>query len=338
VIGVGGIGSVLIEQLARTGVQELVLIDPDDVERSNLNRLAGAYHTDVGLSKVDVAKRHVAKIDPSISVETVQGRVQDSGSVLATCDVLLDGLDRMSARMWTNEFAVKHLLPLFDAGSLIRLSDNGDSVEGFEGYIQTVVPGATGCFDCLDRSDPEQARIESLPEEELEAEVEEGYVDQGALTPEPAVMPLNGIVASKAVEMVIKYLVSFDHPAGFVRYDGVANEFDAVETHPVSNCITCGEDGMLGRGTSKGHAHIPDDGLGGDELAELDDTDFVEPASIADGSGGVAEAASHSTATDDAVPEDTTEETKSVADGHRQDSQLGWVWNRLGTVVPRWWS
>jgi molybdopterin/thiamine biosynthesis adenylyltransferase len=248
VISAGGLGSIFVEQLSRLGVGELVVVDPDVVEESNLNRLQGAFDGDVGKAKVDVMRRHVERIDPSIEIEVFQERAQDAAPALKSCDALIAGVDRMSARMWVNEFAVRHLIPYVDAGSLITTTDDGESVTDMEGYIQTIVPGVTGCFDCLDRGDPEQARIEQLTDEELEAEIADGYVDESTLTPEPAVIHLNGLVASKAVDALVKLLTGFDKPTPFIRYEGLNNELTAVQTRPSPECFTCSKDGILGDG------------------------------------------------------------------------------------------
>jgi molybdopterin/thiamine biosynthesis adenylyltransferase len=73
VVGAGGIGSLLIQGLAHLGVGRLIVIDPDRVEPSNLNRLAGATAADArdGVSKAEVAARAVAGIAPLRSPSTL---------------------------------------------------------------------------------------------------------------------------------------------------------------------------------------------------------------------------------------------------------------------------
>jgi hypothetical protein len=69
VVGLGGLGSHLAQQLAYTGIRDFVLVDHDKVELTNLNRIVGAVPADIGRCKVDVAAEHVAKIAPDACVE-----------------------------------------------------------------------------------------------------------------------------------------------------------------------------------------------------------------------------------------------------------------------------
>jgi molybdopterin/thiamine biosynthesis adenylyltransferase len=87
-----------------------------------------------------------------------------------------------------------------------------------EGYIQLILPGANACFDCFDRGDPEQARLERLSLDELEEELERGYIEATDLSPEPTVVPLNGIVASKTIQLLAKYITGYARPADYLRF------------------------------------------------------------------------------------------------------------------------
>jgi len=145
----------------------------------------------------------------------VQAPAEDAADALKQCDLLVAGVDQISARMWLNQFAVRHCIPYVDAGVVIDTEDE-DTITAMEGYIQVIAPGATACFDCMDRGDPEQARIESLSDEALQEEVERGYIDETTLSPEPAVVPLNGVVASKTVQTVAKLVTGYDAPDGSV--------------------------------------------------------------------------------------------------------------------------
>lgn len=70
VFGLGGVGSYIVEALARSGVGALDLIDKDAVEPSNINRQLYALHNTVGRLKVDVAKERIAQINPDCNVTT----------------------------------------------------------------------------------------------------------------------------------------------------------------------------------------------------------------------------------------------------------------------------
>lgn len=245
IIGCGGIGSVLVEELARLGVRQFTLIDPDTIEASNLPRLVGAFPEHVGRPKVTVLQNHLWHIAPNSETTTVQQPVQDAAEYLNDVDVIIAGVDQVSARMWLNEYAVRHLTPYIDAGSIIETGDD-EVVETMDGYVQTIVPGVNACFDCLDRGDHEQARIEQLSEDELEEQLARGYIEDSDLAPEPAVIHLNGTVASLAVNEFAKLVTGFDVPSDFLRYDGLDNDVTELSTHCSSTCLTCSN--QLGHG------------------------------------------------------------------------------------------
>lgn len=258
VVGCGGIGSILIEELARLGVKQFTLIDPDIIEESNLPRLVGAMPEHVNRPKVKILEQHLWHIAPDSEVTAVQSPVQDAQKYLENVDVIVAGVDKVSARMWLNEYSVRTLKPYIDAGVRIDTADDiGSEVTDMHGFIQTVVPGVTGCFTCLDRGDHEQARREQLSEEELEEQVERGYVDEGELAPEPAVIQLNGTIASMAVNEISKLVTGFDAPAGFLRYEGVGHDLVPMATSPSPECPTCGE--LLGNGPEQDEYDVVED-------------------------------------------------------------------------------
>jgi len=244
VVGVGGLGSMAAVQLARLGVHDLTLVDPDMVERSNLPRLSGASEGDIGRAKVDVVHQAVFEANPDTEVTAVASRVQDAVDVLEDVDVILGCVDRMSARVFLNEYAVKHLRLYIDGGS--RIDVDGGTVEAMDGYVQVVAPGASACFDCLGRSSPEILRRELLSDDELEQEVQRGYIDEQELVPEPAVVYLNGVAASLLVSQVAKVATGYVGPSEFIRFDALQDETSSVVTEPADGCVTCTR--MLGRG------------------------------------------------------------------------------------------
>ncbi|MCU4744385.1 ThiF family adenylyltransferase [Natronoglomus mannanivorans] len=266
VAGLGGLGSIVVTQLARVGVRDFVFVDPDTVERSNLPRIYGATEADVGRPKVDVVGEHVVRANPEATVDAYESRVQDvPEDALASCDVLIGAVDRLSARLYCSEFAVRHLRYYVDAGVAIQTTDEGEITEE-RGLIQLVAPGVTGCLDCLGRNDPELLRLESMGDDEIQADVDRGYLDEDISTPEPAITPLNAFAATVVTRMFTKLVTGYERPADYVYLEGVANELVSVGTHPSNECITCGPDGVLGEGVET----VDEDHLAGGDAVELD--------------------------------------------------------------------
>jgi molybdopterin/thiamine biosynthesis adenylyltransferase len=114
VIGCGGLGGYLIEELARLGVGTLIAVDPDSFEASNLNRQILATVADLGRPKVQVAAERVRSINPATAVIQRQIRF-DTGSadlILAGVDVVADALDSIPSRLELAAAAARLGLPL----------------------------------------------------------------------------------------------------------------------------------------------------------------------------------------------------------------------------------
>jgi molybdopterin/thiamine biosynthesis adenylyltransferase len=233
----------------------LVLVDPDTVEKSNLSRLVGVFDHHVDRPKVVAVREHLWRSgSDGLTVEAVQSHVQDCPEVLDECDVIVGCVDSVTARSFSNEYAVKHLDYYLDAGVRIDTptgpptEQTDDQEVEMTGYVHLVAPGSTACFDCLGRHDQEAARIEQMSPTERATAQERGYIDTDELTPEPAVIHLNGQCASKTVSILVDLVTGGSRPPEFIRYEDHANEMVELTTDPSDACPTCGTDGVLGVG------------------------------------------------------------------------------------------
>lgn len=95
IVGLGGGGSHIAQQLAHLGVGNFLMIDPDCVEESNLNRLVGATAEDAsqGTRKTSVAARLVAGVNPPARVEPLDGKWQEIHQRLRSSDIIFGCLD-----------------------------------------------------------------------------------------------------------------------------------------------------------------------------------------------------------------------------------------------------
>jgi len=213
VVGASGTGGWVIEQLGRLGVGRLVLVDHDCVERKNLNRIVETVSTDaeIGRPKVEVFSERVPLFGTYC---TVEGRVatvlnRNVAERLAECDVLFGCVDSLDGRDVLNRIATFYTLPLFDVGVLLRADGQG-SVETVCGSVHYLLPGGSSL---LSRGvyDPETLRAETVRRtnpaqyEELR---KEGYI-RGVPTDSPAVISINGFVASAAVNEFLARIHQF---------------------------------------------------------------------------------------------------------------------------------
>lgn len=100
VVGCGGLGGHIIDQLARIGVGFLRVVDGDVFEPSNLNRQLLSRIPLLGVSKAKAAADHVARVNPEIKVEAVDDFMtrQKVHTLIAGCDIVLDALDNIPSR------------------------------------------------------------------------------------------------------------------------------------------------------------------------------------------------------------------------------------------------
>lgn len=256
VVGGGGTGSFIAHELAHLGVGQLLLIDHDTVDPSNLNRLMGAKPADVGLPKVEVASKSVSAINPAIQVETIVGDVVDAAVAarLREVDFIFGCTDSMASRAVINQIAYQYLIPVIDMGVAIHVREN--RIASVTGRVQMLSAGL-GCLVCADGLDGQQVRRELMSEAQRRADP---YFENASV-PQPAVMPLNGIVTSAAVAMFMSAITAYPGEARLLHYDGLRGSMRPQILPRRPHCIVCSSDGALARGDAwnlpirQEHAH-----------------------------------------------------------------------------------
>jgi hypothetical protein len=208
VVGLGGIGSLVALQLAHLGIGELVLLDGDKVEASNLSRIAGAIKDDVDQTyKVDVAVRYANTLGLIRRVEAVSEFAgPPHEALLASCDVIFSCVDRQTPRAMLNRLAYKSLTPVIDLGTVFRVDATG-TISGDAGRVVVIGPDRP-CLACWGHIDPHALRTEALPKAEREQEIHAGYI-QGATVAQPSVIAFNSYVAGAGVVELLRLATAF---------------------------------------------------------------------------------------------------------------------------------
>ena len=195
VVGLGGVGSLVAEYLARLGVGNLVLIDPDEIEKSNLSRVVGATRVDVemGQLKTQIAVRHAREIafDATLKPVAADVSLQSIARVLRDCDFIFLAADSMRARLVVNAIAHQYLIPTIQMGAKIRRGHRG-KLEDAMCAVRHIRPG-TGCLWCNELIDPMQLAVEAKSDRERK---EQAY---GVQEDNPSVITLNAVAAAHAV-------------------------------------------------------------------------------------------------------------------------------------------
>lgn len=102
IFGVGGVGSFVVEALARTGISNFIIVDNDIISPSNINRQIIATVETIGFNKIDVIKKRILSINPNANVETNKMFFlpENSNSInFNNCDYIVDAVDTVSAKI-----------------------------------------------------------------------------------------------------------------------------------------------------------------------------------------------------------------------------------------------
>lgn len=244
VVGVGGTGSVLVQQLTHLGVSDFTLVDPDVVEPTNLNRLASAGIADVGQPKTLVAERGIRTVAPAARVRRLDHDVveADVAGELTRLDFLFLCTDSHASRAVIGQLAYQHLVPTIDMGVSVTVRDG--AVTHITGRAQMLSPGLP-CLTCTGALDGEQIRREMLTSEQRAADP---YL-LGAHEPQPAVMSINSTMASLAVTMFLGAVTPMPANSRFQLYDGIRGTVRPTTARIVRGCLVCSQAGALAKGS-----------------------------------------------------------------------------------------
>lgn len=132
VIGCGGLGGYVIEELARLGVGEIVAIDPDVFEEHNLNRQILSTPATLGLPKVEAARLRVQEVNPAVTVTAVQDTfcLARGAKMLEGAAVAVDALDSIPYRLELAEVCGEVGIPMVHG-----------AIGGWYGHVATQFPG-----------------------------------------------------------------------------------------------------------------------------------------------------------------------------------------------------
>ncbi|WP_369854978.1 ThiF family adenylyltransferase [Candidatus Thalassolituus haligoni] len=119
IIGLGGLGSPVALYLAASGIGQLLLVDDDQVELSNLQRQIAHADADVGRAKVDSAAAHIQALNPDCQITAIQRRADKTWlqSQLGTIDVVLDCTDNADIRYQLNQASLATKTPWISAAA-----------------------------------------------------------------------------------------------------------------------------------------------------------------------------------------------------------------------------
>lgn len=208
IVGLGGGGSHIAQQLAHVGIGHFLIFDADHIEVTNHNRLIGGWFIDISakLKKTIIAKRLIKKINPKTKVEIFSTRWQEYPEELKKCDIVLGCVDSYQEREQLESACRRVLIPFIDIGMDVhKINDLGNSISG---QVILSMPGSP-CMRCM----------QFITEEKLSEEAKR----YGAAGGKPQVVWPNGVLASTAVGIAVDMITGWTNSKDksvYLSYDG----------------------------------------------------------------------------------------------------------------------
>lgn len=200
VIGAGGTGSAVIEQLCRLGVGRVLIIDKEPLSESNVTRVHGSGVAQAGSPKTQIARDHARFIGLGTEVEPLQGNLatQQIASKAKECDFLFGCTDDHEGRAILNRVAVYYNLPALDMAVLIDSTDG--TIREITGRVTYLRPG-TACLLCRGRINADRIAAEATKRtnpDEYEHRRQDGYAPELEME-DPAVVMFTTHIAARAL-------------------------------------------------------------------------------------------------------------------------------------------
>lgn len=207
-LGFGGGGSHVGQQLAHLGAGSVRVADGDRIDNSNLNRLVGATTADVRARrlKVEIARRIVSAVNRQADIITHDGPWQERAELFRSCDILVGCVDSFAQRQEAEILARRFAIPYIDIG--MDVHQVGDDPPRIGGQLILSMPGGP-CMTCFGFLTPEKLGREAAR-----------YGDAGG---RPQVVWSNGVLASSAVGVIVDLVTGWTRMRDrivYLSYDG----------------------------------------------------------------------------------------------------------------------
>ena len=234
IVGLGSVGCIVAESIARIGVSKVTLIDPDIVEEHNLDRLLYGTRSDIGKLKVELAAQamrcHATNSRIQVAAFPVSVHNSEAFDAALDCDIIFSCVDRPVPRDVLNYIAQAHLIPVIDGGVEVETDMHAERLFSAHWRAHMITP-YNQCMRCnrqynssavvmeLDGSLDDPSYVSNLP-----PELRGGNQN---------VFPFSQSVAAMEVNLMIRYLVAATWWPVIRQQD---YQFVTGETRVINNC------------------------------------------------------------------------------------------------------
>ena len=244
IVGLGGTGSQVVQNLAHLGVKSFLLVDDDRVEASNLPRLAGVKWWDPLLrrTKGQVSRRLIRSIQRRANIRRFGNlRASDSLQALGDVDLIIGCVDNDGARLILAELAASRLRPYLDIG--VGIESREGQMQSMGGRVAFYIPPGP-CLACADDLDFAEAGADLEAENLRRIRIERGYAHEREV--EPALMPLNTVMVGLAMLEFLAFATGLRRVEKFFRYDSLGNAVVRQSVDRMDDCPVCGPSFAMG--------------------------------------------------------------------------------------------
>ena len=228
ILGVGAIGSYVAANLAMIGIGELVLVDFDTIELSNLNRQLLFTEMDIKKNKAETAKIRLQAFNSSIEITAFPYDMHKlSKADLEGTTLIASCLDTFRGRRWANSLAIRENVPMITGG-----------IYAFLGNVQTIIPYQTPCFECQPLISQEKLAQACTPLGDARNKI----VLEKPLGPMPAVATMSAIIAGLMTQEIVKLILDIGKSLeNYLFYDGLVNSFTSIQLNRNDKCPICSD-------------------------------------------------------------------------------------------------
>jgi len=240
IVGAGGLGAPVAQDLAYLGVLDYRLIDRDVVTKSSLNRLKGAGPGDIDTKKIAVVKRMIEVIQPDAHVHPIDSWLADAPpEAIAAADVVVGCLDKDIHRIELIKQCTRANIPFFDLATDTH-RDPDDGTVAYGGRVLWSGDGAR-CPFCMDLLDQESMRREGMsPEQRADYYAIYGVPKTELGDTGPSVVSLNSVVAGLAVTEFMAWVTGLRAPKPLLTYRAEHGSVRVDLDPPAAGCPYCG--------------------------------------------------------------------------------------------------
>lgn len=274
VVGAGGTGSSAATLLARAGVGELIIVDGDDLEDSNLNRVRGHRLVHVGKNKAEILARFIHSMGLRISVSSIGEYLDESPKAIdaiSSADIVFGCTDDVAGRDLLNQALYYYGLIYIDTGLTGKIDKDPDGdpyLRDHRGRVSCILPEHGACLRCqgvvtdmklkYEKAIEERPELATLDPETLKRE----YYLAGGGVHAPGVGPFTSATADAAVATLMNLIKPFRKLPSDLRQDNIWHDFVHMTIHSNTpaddpDCIYCKTHALLLKGEGAYRLEMP---------------------------------------------------------------------------------